>query len=220
MTTTSSVDRIYRDVRALAATFGLKPGERVNEVALSKELGASRTPLREALNRLVSEGFLTFERGRGFFCRSLEAGEIFDLYEAREAVECEAVIRACERARAEQIRELQAFVERTRPRYSDDSSAEVLVALDEEFHMTIAHMSGNGELRRVLENLNHRIRYVRTIDMEERRHVNHDAHAGILEAIAARDAVGGVAKMRAHIEKRREEVTEAVRKAYANIYVP
>ena len=73
------VESVYQTLREMAVDFRLKPGERINEVALARALGASRTPLREALNRLVSEGFLTFEPGRGFFCRKLMVKDVYEL---------------------------------------------------------------------------------------------------------------------------------------------
>ena len=59
----TSVDQVYEQVRTMAANFEFKPAERINESVLSKKLGASRTPLREAMNRLVAEGLLVFEGG-------------------------------------------------------------------------------------------------------------------------------------------------------------
>jgi DNA-binding GntR family transcriptional regulator len=67
----SVVDRVYEQLKAMSVSFELKPGERLNEGKLAKRLGVSRTPLREALNRLNTEGFL----GKGFFCRELDAHE-------------------------------------------------------------------------------------------------------------------------------------------------
>ena len=81
----SNVDSIYQTVRAMAAAFEFKPEERINESDLSKRLGISRTPLREALNRLVAEGLLTVQEGRGFFCRSLVPEQIVHIYELRQA---------------------------------------------------------------------------------------------------------------------------------------
>src|SRR5713226_2915995 len=67
----SVVDRVYEQLKAMAVSYELKPGERLNEGELAKRLGVSRTPLREALNRLNTEGFLRFTPGKGFFCREL-----------------------------------------------------------------------------------------------------------------------------------------------------
>ena len=87
----------------MAMTFHFLPGERLNEAILAKELGVSRTPLREALNRLATEGFLTFSANNGFFRKSLDVKEIFDLYEFRMYLELSAVKLAVERATDEQL---------------------------------------------------------------------------------------------------------------------
>jgi DNA-binding GntR family transcriptional regulator len=87
----SIVDRVYEQLKAMAVSYQFKPGERLNEGELAKRLGVSRTPLREALNRLNTEGFLRFTPGRGFFCRELDAHEIFDLYELRKSIEIASI---------------------------------------------------------------------------------------------------------------------------------
>src|ERR1700743_403542 len=83
----SIVDRVYEQLKAMAISYEFKPGERLNEGELAKRLGVSRTPLREALNRLNTEGFLRFTPGKGFFCRELDAHEIFALYALRQSIE-------------------------------------------------------------------------------------------------------------------------------------
>jgi DNA-binding GntR family transcriptional regulator len=59
-------EQIYERIKGMAITFAIRPGQRVNEVELSKALNVSRTPLREALNRLMVEGFLTRAPNKGF----------------------------------------------------------------------------------------------------------------------------------------------------------
>ena len=56
------VEELYQRLKEMAVNFQFKPGERINEVALANDLAASRTPLREALNRLVAEQFFAFIR--------------------------------------------------------------------------------------------------------------------------------------------------------------
>lgn len=216
----SSVDKIYDQVRAMATNFEFKPEERINEGELANRLGTSRTPLREALNRLVAEGFLTFQNGRGFFCRSLDPAQILALYEARQAIECEALRLAVQRADDAEIAEVRSFLQETEAAYSSSSSPQELVELDEAFHDRIVRMAKNGELERLLANVNAKIRYVRWIDMSERRGITPSAHVRIVEALAARDEAAAVAEMRSHIGKRSEEATEAVRIAYSQLYVP
>jgi len=204
----------------MAAKFELKPDEKLNETTMAERLGASRTPLREALNRLVSEGFLTFKKGRGFFARSLTAEEILDLYQAREAVECKLVELACQRASRDELDKLQSFLIDCENNYHKDASAEELVELDECFHIKIAQLAKNRELLRILENINARMRFVRTIDLDERRIVTPKNHMDIMLAMIDGDVEKAVKNMQTHILRSSEEATRAVRKAYAYIYVP
>lgn len=226
--TESNVDRLYQALRRMAADFAFKPGERINESALAARLNASRTPIREALNRLVAEGFLTFQGGRGFFCRPLSPDLILDLYEARVAVECEALRLACARADQADIAALAAYLDRIATDYTATAEAGALLEMDEEFHRRLAALSGNGELGPMLDNLNDRIRYVRMIDLQALRERGDGskgggmmtAHRRILDAVARRDPDAAVAAMRGHIERRRDEAVAAVRAAFARLYVP
>lgn len=224
--TAGRVSHVYDQVREMATSFEFKPEERINEVALSQKLGASRTPVREALNRLVAEGFLTFSKGRGFFCRPLSPRLVMDLYETRMAIECEALRLAVERASDDEIGQVTTGLEKTRERYSPHSTPEELVRLDENFHTSLAMLSKNVELVRLLENINGRIRYIRLIDMQGLRGVQDkdgvtlSAHRSIVQALKKRDADAAVSAMRTHIKRRREEATEAVRIAYSQLYVP
>src|ERR1700759_2563757 len=109
----SVVDRVYEQLKEMSISFASNPGERLNEGELAKRLGVSRTPLREALNRLNTEGFLRFTPGKGFFCRELDAHEIFDLYELRKSIEVAVVRLAIKRAKDEDIDALLKFLEAT-----------------------------------------------------------------------------------------------------------
>ncbi|MFT4715327.1 MAG: DNA-binding GntR family transcriptional regulator [Paracoccaceae bacterium] len=220
----SNVNRVYEDLRQMAANFEFMPDARINEGELAASLNTSRTPVREALNRLVAEGFLTFQSGRGFFCRSLSPSLILDLYEARVAIECEALRLACERADDDQIGDLKSYLTVIEPRYLSCADPIELLALDEDFHNKLTALSGNKELATILTNLNDRIRYVRLINLKslQDKPVNSQmsAHRVIVNALVARDANAAVAAMRSHIEQRRSEATEAVRIAYSQLYVP
>src|SRR3546814_18030712 len=90
--------RAYVALRAMAMSYRFQPGQRLNEGELARELEISRTPLREAMHRLVSEGLLALVSGRGFFARPLGVKEVFDLYAARPGLEIEIVPTHCARA--------------------------------------------------------------------------------------------------------------------------
>ncbi len=214
----SNVDRVYLVLKDMAVSYRLKPDERINETVLSKQLAASRTPLREALNRLVSEGLMTFQKGRGFFCRSLDPTDVMALYETRSAIESATVVLACRKIDRTQGDTLIRFLTQKAP-LETECSAEEMVALDEEFHMRIAEIAGNLEMIRILKNINARIRFVRWMDMQERRPITYGQHLQIAEAICNNNEEQAKSIMGTHIEGRAEQIIAAVKEGYARLYM-
>lgn len=222
----TSAGRVYGAIRKMTEDFEFKPESQINEVALAKRLGTSRTPVREALNRLVAEGFLTFRSRKGFFCRPLGQPQILALYEARVAVECEAVRLALRKASDEELSTLVETLRVFEPEYDQSGDAGRLLELDELFHTEIAKLSKNPELQKFLTNLNGRIRFVRLLDLKKMLGaagtVNEDAritaHQNILSLISKRNEEAAVNAMRRHIERRREEAADAVARAFIAIY--
>jgi len=214
----SSVDRAYAVIKEMAIAYHFKPGERINEVALAGKLGASRTPLREALNRLVSEGFLTFEKGRGFFCREFKPREIFELYQLRSILESAAARTACELASDDEIDAIRRFLDETGPD-NQARTVEELVALDEHFHEQVMMLARNAEMLNVLRNVSARVKFFRWIDMESRRQGTQTEHRAVLDAIAARDPVLADERMKAHIARRLDQITAAIKEGYSRIYL-
>ena len=209
---------VFNTLREMAISYQLKPGERVSEIELAERLGVSRTPVREALTRLVNDGFLT-PTTRGFMRRPLDVQETLDLYEARVAIESSCLAMAIERATDEEIEEALAYLEKSRkvPRHTP---IEQLVELDEGFHLRIADMARNTELKRILVNLNERIRFIRWIDMESvGRDFTQREHAEILKALQARDRKASEKALRSHIGLRRDQIVEAIKQGLARIYL-
>lgn len=216
----SVVERVYEQLKAMAVSYEFKPGERLNEGDIAKRLGVSRTPLREALNRLNTEGFLRFTPGKGFFCRELDAHEIFDLYELRKSIEVASVRLAIARARDEDIDALLAFLDATGPDPGERSTVEQ-VELDETFHERLMAMSNNAEMLRVLRNVNARIRFVRWIDMDRlNRPTTQAEHRAVLVGLKARDEATCAALLEKHIDRRLDQITSAIKEGYAQIYMP
>ncbi|MBY4891270.1 GntR family transcriptional regulator [Rhodobacteraceae bacterium N5(2021)] len=215
--TQSNVDRLTAQLRRMAADFEIKPEERIVEGEMAKRLNVSRTPLREALNRLVSEGYLTNTGGRGFFCRALTPARIMDLYETRAALECEALRLTIARASNADIAAHSATLQSAAP--TADRLA--LLEMDEAFHLGLTSLCGNAEIMRLLENINGRIRYVRMIGLDASGGVaaQSDAHRQIMQAVHARDVGAALAALRSHIQLRKEDATQAVRDAFSEIYV-
>ncbi len=197
-----SVAKIYTHIRNLAVGFQLRPGEPVREGQLANSFGISRTPVREALNRLVSEGFITFEPNRGFFCRKIHLDEISDLYDLRAALETWAFRQACVRGSDKEITE----VCRSWSKAGRRSGTETLAQYDEHFHRAIAMLSGNAQLLQTLDSIGARILFFRKADLDNprRKTATLDEHQTIITALRERDADAGTQCLEEHILKSAE----------------
>ena len=214
--TASASHRAYDMLRDRLLRFKFMPNQKINENLLADELRISRTPLREALNRLAAEGLLV-SSGRGLSIPGLEPEVVFDLLEARLEIECATVRMACERATDADLARMSDFLELSMAE-SPDASVDRLIELDLHFHDTIAKLAGNKVLRQTLCNLNDRIHLIRWIAMEGRRQGTQAEHRRILDHMQARDDRAAMAGMREHILHRNEDILAAIKAAYGHVY--
>ncbi|TPW29108.1 GntR family transcriptional regulator [Martelella alba] len=153
-----------RDQQALNALLGLRnlvlgggvaPGERLSEVALSIELGVSRTPLRAALFRLEEEGLLERLPAGGYAVRRFSLADVCDAIELRGVLEGTALRLAAERGvdpeLLEQMRELVLAMDETFADHIEDLDYNRYVTLNAAFHSLLALLPGSQTMRRELE---------------------------------------------------------------------
>jgi len=215
----TSVEKAYEFLRRMAIEFEIKPGERLNEGAIARHLRMSRAPVREAMNRLVSEDLLTVIPNQGFSCRRLSASEVVALYEVRGDLEATAVGRALPYERAQGLAELSAMCASLRRALKTDA-AETLVDLDEAFHLRLAGLSGNLERIGMLKNINARVRFVRRINLEDPVRAKRalDEHLGIVAALKAGNLDEAAQLTRRHLTLSAAEAAAFVNEGLARIY--
>ena len=192
-----------------------KPGQRINEIDVSNQLGVSRTPIRQALSRLNTEGFVRFEPGEGFYIRGLSQKEVIDLYELRKAIEFHAIKLSISLGKDEDIEALQRFIAGPGSQ-SDRRTPQELVRLDEEFHERLVALSRNQELVRIIRNVNERIRFVRSIGIESiLPSQRQKSHEEIVAAVSKRNLDRAIELLTAHMSRR---LDTAIREGILQIY--
>jgi len=144
----------YASIKQYILDGRLDEDSRLTEDFLSKQLGISKSPIREALNRLESEGLIRIEPRRGAYLRSFTIKDIEDLYDLREALESH-VVRTLEPG-LDLISLLRQSIARQREllRANDMSR---YIEEDSRFHSELAAATGNSQLCQVLENVQNRI---------------------------------------------------------------
>ncbi len=215
----SSVERAYEYLRRMAIDFAMKPGERLNEGEFARVLKMSRAPVREAMNRLVSEDLLTVIPNQGFSCRRLSASEVNALCEVRADLEAAAVGRIPAEALAQGLRSL-AKQHAAMRREARKASPEALADRDEAFHLGLAGLSGNGERLGLLRSINARVRFVRRVELSDPVRLKRilGDHGAVLDALKAGDLEEAARTLRRHLLLGPEEVAGLVNQALTLIY--
>jgi DNA-binding GntR family transcriptional regulator len=185
----------------------LEPGKQLDEKEISESLGVSRTPLREAINRLAQEGIVREIPYRGNFVRKFTAKEVVDLYEVRKTLEVMAIRLAVIRMAPQDAEELAGLVRQT-AEAQEAGDMEAYAKLDTDFHDKIAECSGNQVLNQMLNSMSTQIKMIRHIANSSNKVVKKAQfdREQILSAIATRDAEAAGRFMEEHIQHVMEEV--------------
>lgn len=200
-------DRVHDRLKADIFDFRLMPGDRLSENEIATRVGASRTPVREALFRLQREGYVETPTSGGWQVRRFDFARFDELYEVRVVIESAAVQRICERTdRPGALTELEAFWQVPAARRTTDSTR--AWHLDEAFHAGLVAAAGNDEMARIHRDVTERIRVIRRLDftLSARITATYDEHAAILAALAERRTTRAQQLLAAHIEASRREV--------------
>ena len=199
-------DQAYACIKQMVFDFTLMPGDRCSESELAQRLQVSRTPLRQALQRLEREGFLQVLPKVGWQVAPLDFDIFDELYDLRVLIECHA---AQQLALAETRPALAALAEvwLAPPEQRMADGAQV-GRLDEQFHAHLVQASGNREMARVHREITERIRIIRRLDFTKPARIDatYDEHARILRAITRRRGDEAQRLLRAHIEQSKLEV--------------
>jgi DNA-binding GntR family transcriptional regulator len=166
----------------------------------------SRTPVRQALLRLASEGYVTVASRCGWQVRPLDFGALDDLYDVRVILESAAIRKLCEMTPQPTLDALRGPW--LAPRSQWHSDARTVASLDEAFHATLVAATGNAELSRLHGEVSERIRIVRRLDFLhlERIRATYLEHAQILRHVLRRQADSAVFLLRTHVTASKTEV--------------
>ena len=191
----------------LIITRVLRPGEHVVETELAAQLGVSRQPVREALQRLHTEGWVDLRPSQGAFIHIPTEKEADQLMAVRALLESESAVLAAERCTpqdVERLWELQAAGEKALA--ADDT--EGLVTANTELHAYLLRMAGNTVLSEHLAMVDQRMRWYYVPIALVRGRKAWDDHASIIKAVAAHDATRAGKLMRRHTETTRTMYVE------------
>lgn len=193
-------EAVFRSLCDALQAGTYRAGDRLREEEVAQRLKVSRTPVREAFGRLAARGFVEPAGGRGLIVRSLDIGEVLELYAMREILEGAAARLAAEHASRPEIDALRDLDEAFDAR---DADAGEMARLNRAFHEAIVRAARNRYLDNALRELQDWISLLgaTTFSVAGRPSTSRKEHQGIVNAIAARDPDKAERLARAHIRE-------------------
>jgi DNA-binding GntR family transcriptional regulator len=212
-------EKAYQHIQSRIASGNLPSGGAISELLLAKELGSSRTPVREAISQLVSEGLLEQTPNRGTVVVRLTREDIVDLYELREALEVYVVAKvAREQLSPEDLNRLTLLsdgiltlvdeLKTAGEPYLNPVQMQRFIAADRGFHTLLMAFSFNPRIRKIVDETRLLIRIfaMRRLGYgpEKLRNI-HAQHAAIIEAIVNKDPELAMHRLTEHIQISKQE---------------
>ena len=196
-------ERVYEAIAEMIVTRELKPGEHLVENELARDLGVSRQPVREALQRLQTEGWVDLRPGHGAFVHVPTDEEADQLLAVRAMLESESARLAAKYATAEHLEELRALLRAGEEAVAADDQADMVTA-NAALHAHVVSMSGNRVLTNLIASVERRVRWYYLPIARSRGKDAWDEHAGIIDAIEEKNSRRAATQMRQHAERTRE----------------
>jgi len=202
----------YDSIKAYILREELDENTRLTEDFLSKQLGISKSPVREALNSLHTEGLIRIEARRGAYLRRFSVKEVKDLYDLREAIEVYAV--GVAKLSPRLLADLKSSIQRTK-KFLKANDRVGHIEEDTKFHGLITAATGNLELCRVLANIQNQIWLCRRKTYDLSSSTSPAAHQSILTALEKGDCAEAQKAMRSHIALVRQRLIAYMEEAKA-----
>jgi DNA-binding GntR family transcriptional regulator len=205
--TASAADQAYAYVRERVISGDFAAGTRLTEWQIADALGTSRTPVREAMRRLVSDGFLRFQRNYGTFVGSFTSREIGELFETRALLEAEVAAAAARHITEAQVEQLAALQEQIEARGLDLDRHNIarISPLNREFHRIISQASDSPRMVAMLTNAIEapvvQQTFSRYTAAQLQRSFQH--HRELVDAFRARDSAWARDAMSCHVRAAR-----------------
>ncbi|MFD0546585.1 GntR family transcriptional regulator [Streptomyces mexicanus] len=200
-------ERVYEALLELITTRALQPGQHLVESELAGHLGVSRQPVREALQRLNTEGWVDLRPAQGAFVHEPTEEEADQLLTVRTLLEAEAARLAAAHADAAGVGALEELcAEGERAVAADDVDA--AVALNARFHAKIMELASNAVLAELAAQVDRRVRWYYTPVARQRGSQSWVEHRALIAAIADRDEPRATRLMREHTEHTRTSYHE------------
>jgi DNA-binding GntR family transcriptional regulator len=205
----------YEALRDSILSGHLAPGSIVNEMALAKELGISRTPVREALLELSSQGLVEILPRKGVRIKYFTEQDVHEVCEIRELIELAVVEGMARDGTGRSPKRLESALEQQRKAVKKGDMREFLEA-DRRFHLSLTGLTDNRRLRRILENLGDLIHVMGTEGLTREGRVVEvlEEHQNVVDSLKQGKIREAKEAMRLHLKNSRNAILEGLKRDF------
>jgi len=213
----SLVDKAYEYVKTQILTLSYRPGQALSEAKIAEEMGISRTPVREAIRRLMAEGLVTWIPGQGKLVYILSLRDLEEIFEIKLSLESMVAASAAANRTEAEARELERIM-------ADMEAAEASgdvdgwMEADMQYHELLYRLANKPRVRQIITNLNeqwHRLR-LGLVALEMRMAVSVREHRRVTDAIVAGEPDGAATAMADHLKSLRNNLMQLAK----NVLIP
>lgn len=201
-------ERAYRELKQMIVRCDLEPGSELREATVSQLLDIGRTPVREALGRLVHDGLVQVRSRQGYRVTPTSLADVREVFELRLILEPAAVEMAIRNSSPDDLAQLHGLAHATHGRAAQ---ADEYLSDHLAFHVALAERSGNPRIAKAVRDLLIEMERLLRLSLSVRADEPIvDEHHALYDALASGDAEGAQVAMVAQIERSRERVIRAL----------
>ncbi len=209
-------DYAYTSILDMILSSEIKPGDRIREDILAEKFGISRTPVREAINQLVQNGFVVNIKRKGLYCVNITKSELLDLLELRTALESISFEKCIDLATDEDIEYIKGIINDFNQKYNqllrsvDSGSSKEIAQLhntyDVKFHVSIANVSKSNKLIKYITEIENTLLIARqriyrnTNEGKSIVLLSWKQHELMIESIQAKDKKAAIDMLHSHLK--------------------
>lgn len=210
-------ERIYQILLSRIVSQDFAPGEKLNVPEIAHALQVSRTPVKDAVNRLAAEGLVDIVPRKGTSVARITADSIRELIQVRLMMEVFAGELAVARVTDEDVDRMEELVNSLEQFIDGDQYTDypAFLQIDTQLHMGFFHLAGNSLLLKLYENIHQRLQVVRAYQIApgvaREAEKTHREHLDIVAAFRARDAAALKAAITEHVQKRGDQFIRSLK---------
>jgi DNA-binding GntR family transcriptional regulator len=204
---------VYRKIKDLLMKNEIVPGQKLQLMDFANKLQVSITPLREALGRLVQEGYVIQLPNKGYYVNAISVKEAEEIFEARQALEMAAIEKVVDLITENDLRELKGNL-KLYGQLAKEAASRQRFILDHQFHLKLINIGGNGTIMKLLELILEKLILKRRMEelSQQRGLVAYQEHKALVSSLGRRDKRNSVRNLKRHLEHAKKDFIQSLRR--------